>query len=74
MPNIYELEKFHSDLVKKDREAFLKKEAKKVIKILKRKNTLKINRHIIFLKSCLRELGKTIDYNQFDQLLLEYRK
>jgi predicted metal-dependent RNase len=73
MYNIQELESLRNEIVKNNRENFLRKEAKKVIKNLKKDKTLRINRHVILLKSCLKELGKTLDYNKFDQLLTDYR-
>ncbi len=73
MYNIQELESLHEEIVRRDREQFLRKEAKVVLRALKKNKKLRIDRHVILIKLCLKELGKTLTYQQFDQLLMEYR-
>ena len=73
MYNVQQLESLHNEIVRRDREKFLKREAKEIIKTLKKNKKLRIDRHIILIESCLKDLGRTLTYQQFDQILLEYR-
>lgn len=67
-----------SDLFSYDAKRFLEErklrsEAEQIIQRLKSVQVLQIDRDVIFIKDCLKDLGKGLSCSQFNELLKEYR-